>query len=592
MSCFEDFAPTMRIGENTISPDGKTVAVADGSGGRANLYLLDVESQTRTQLTSFEDQTVRQIAWHPDGQSLFFTADTNGDEYTQIFRINADGSDQKQLTDRPEVRHFLGASLLSPCGTWLAFTADITERISSQVWIHNLDTGEERELTNLPSITSTTTRWLDPESLYVSNSLGNTATKPYRISITGDAIPLADTPGSICVPVAVTAAGKVVVQSNHERQFLGLATLTDDQQLDWFFTPDWDVDSAGASHDGSEIIACVNAGGYTEVHVFHAETLAAKAKPEIPQGVLSGLSASHDGSIFVATVTTPTSPANLHLVEREHKTCTQLTDNKPRVAAIDSLIDAELVEITSHDGLKVPAFVYRPAGDGPHPVIVSIHGGPQAQETPRYAALYQFLLSKGFGIVAPNVRGSTGYGKDYVKAIECRWGDVELGDFKAVRDFAADLEWSDANRIGVFGGSYGGFAVLTCLSRQPDLWNCGVDIVGPSNLVNLYNTSPPSWREAMNVMLGKPETDFDRMMQASPITHAENIVAPLFVIQGKHDPRVVQAESDEIVGKLRALGREVRYDIYEDEGHGFSKEENEWKAFTDSVAFFCEHLGS
>lgn len=582
----------MRIGENTISPDGKTVAVADGSGGRANLYLLDVESQNRKQLTAFEDQTVRQIAWHPDGQSLFFTADTNGDEYTQIFHINADGTDQKQLTDRPEVRHFLGASLLSPCGTWLAFTADITERISSQVWIHNLATGEERELTQLPSITSTTTRWLDPEALYVSNSLGNTATKPYRISLDGEATALADTPGSICVPVAVTESGKIVVQSNHERQFLGLATLTDDQQLDWFFTPDWDVQSAGASHDGSEIIACVNAGGYTEVHVFDAHTLATKAKPEIPHGVLSGLSASHDGSIFVATVTTPTSPANLHLVEREHKTCTQLTDNKPRVATLDSLIDAELVEITSHDGLKVPAFVYRPEGDGPHPVIVSIHGGPQAQETPRYAALYQYLLSKGFGIVAPNVRGSTGYGKDYVKAIECRWGDVELGDFKAVRDFAADLPWSDSSRIGVFGGSYGGFAVLTCLSRQPDLWNCGVDIVGPSNLVNLYNTSPPSWREAMNVMLGNPETDFDRMMQASPITHAENIVAPLFVIQGKHDPRVVQAESDEIVGKLRALGREVRYDIYEDEGHGFSKEENEWKAFSDSVDFFCEHLGS
>lgn len=590
MSCFEDYAPMMRIGENSISPDGKTVALADGSGGRANLYLMDVESKNRTQITNFEDQTVRQIAWHPDGQSLFFTADTNGDEYTQIFRINVDGSEQKQLTDRPEVRHFLGAALVSPCGTWLEFTADISERISSQIWVQNLDTGDERELTSLPAMTSSSSRWSDPDGFYATNHASNTTKQALWVSGEGKTTTLLETPNAITVPIGKTPDGKIVVQSNADREFMGLATISEDKQLDWFFTPEWDVQSAGFSHDGSEIIACVNAHGYTEVHVFDAHTLAAASTPEIPRGVLSGLSSSHDGSVLLATVTTPTSPANLYLIDRNHKTCTELTDNRPRVASVDTLVDAELVEITSHDGLKVPAFVYRPEGDGPHPVIVAIHGGPQAQETPRYVALYQFLLSRGFGIVAPNVRGSTGYGKNYVKAIEGRWGDVELGDFEAVRNFAADLDWSDADRIGVFGGSYGGFAVLTCLSRQPELWACGVDIVGPSNLVNLFNTSPPSWRESMKVMLGDPEKEFDRMMQASPITHAEHIVAPLFVIQGKHDPRVVQAESDEIVGKLRDLGREVRYDIYEDEGHGFSKEENEWKAFADSVEFFCQHL--
>jgi dipeptidyl aminopeptidase/acylaminoacyl peptidase len=223
-------------------------------------------------------------------------------------------------------------------------------------------------------------------------------------------------------------------------------------------------------------------------------------------------------------------------------------------------------------------------------VILSIHGGPEWQERPMYlsSGLYQYLLTRGMGILAPNVRGSTGYGKTYQKLIHRDWGGAELGDFKAAAEYLKGLDWVDGDRLGVYGGSFGGFATLSCVSRLPEYWAAAVDIVGPSNLVTLARTAPPTWRRMMAKWIGDPDTEADFMMERSPITYVDQIRAPLFVIQGANDPRVVKAESDQIVDGLRARGVEVRYDVYEDEGHGFTRRANELKATGDTAAFFEE----
>ena len=184
----------------------------------------------------------------------------------------------------------------------------------------------------------------------------------------------------------------------------------------------------------------------------------------------------------------------------------------------------------------------------------SIHGGPEAQERVEYSAFYQYLLARGIGVLAPNIRGSTGYGVAYQKLIHRDWGGAELRDIEAAAQYLGALPWVSEQRIGVYGGSFGGFATLSAVTRLPDYWTAAVDIVGPSDLITFVRSVPPTWRRMMSVWVGDPETDAEFLRERSPITHVENVRAPLLVLQGANDPRVVKAESDQMVGAAAPHG--------------------------------------
>jgi dipeptidyl aminopeptidase/acylaminoacyl peptidase len=225
-------------------------------------------------------------------------------------------------------------------------------------------------------------------------------------------------------------------------------------------------------------------------------------------------------------------------------------------------------------------------------MVLSVHGGPEAQEQARYnySGLYQYLLANGVGVFAPNIRGSSGYGASYQKLIHRDWGGGDLSDLEHAVRHLRSLDRVDADRIAVFGGSYGGFAALSCVSRLPELFAAGVSVVGVSNLVTFARSVPPTWRTLMKAWVGDPDEDEAFLLERSPITYVDNIVAPLFVLQGANDPRVLKAESDQVVEALRARGVEVRYDVYADEGHGFTKRPNQVQAMRDIADFLLTHL--
>jgi dipeptidyl aminopeptidase/acylaminoacyl peptidase len=256
----------------------------------------------------------------------------------------------------------------------------------------------------------------------------------------------------------------------------------------------------------------------------------------------------------------------------------------------EELIEPELVSFPSPDAHRIPAWVYRGRGGGAQPVVLYFHGGPEAQERPGYKPFLQYLASRGISVVAPNIRGSTGYGKTYQRLIYRDWGNGDLRDFEAAAQWARAQPWADPQRLGVCGGSYGGFATLTCLARLPELWAVGVDAFGPSNLISLIETAPPTWWRLTRELIGDPEADREKLLAASPITYVDRIRAPLLVVQGAKDPRVVPAESEQIVERLRELGRPVEYEVFEDEGHGFTRHENEVRAYRMFAEFLERHL--
>ncbi|HEX2907522.1 MAG TPA: prolyl oligopeptidase family serine peptidase, partial [Phototrophicaceae bacterium] len=256
------------------------------------------------------------------------------------------------------------------------------------------------------------------------------------------------------------------------------------------------------------------------------------------------------------------------------------------------MIEPELIEYPTFDGRMIPAWLYRPRGQGPFPVVLSIHGGPEAQERPTYAynGLYQYLLNRGFGILAPNIRGSTGYGISYQKLIHRDWGGAELKDIEHAAQYLQSLEWVDSNRLAVYGGSFGGFATLSAVTRLPEYWALGIDLVGPGNLITFVDAVPPFWKRFMTKWVGDPVADRDFLIERSPITYVEKIRVPLLVIQGAKDPRVVKAESDQMVARIRARGGDVRYYVDEEEGHGATRRENAIKWMRMVSEYLEEYL--
>ena len=365
-----------------------------------------------------------------------------------------------------------------------------------------------------------------------------------------------------------------------------------DSQWEWVETPEHDIEIVALSKDGRVLIWGVNVDGATKLYGRDLQTGAALALPDLPLGQVDTLDINPDGTRAALIFANPGEAANLYEVDLKTGAMTAL--GQSMIGGVDpaDMVTPELIHFPTHDGRSIPAWLYRPKGEGKFPVVLSIHGGPEAQERPRYMynGLYQYLLNKGFGILAPNIRGSTGYGKTYQKLIHRDWGGAELGDIEHAAQYLKTLDWVDANRICVYGGSFGGFATLSAVTRLPGYWALGVDLVGPANLLTFVNSVPPHWRSFMRMWVGDAEDDHDLLVERSPITYVDAIRVPMLVIQGAKDPRVNKAESDQMVERIRKNGGDVRYYVDENEGHGATRRENSIKWMKMVAEYIEEYL--
>jgi dipeptidyl aminopeptidase/acylaminoacyl peptidase len=594
---FEQFAAMRRyMPVLSFSPDGSEIVYVTNTSGQYNLWRQSSAGGYPHQITTFVDQSVREAAWSPDGQTILFTADRQGNEMHQIYRIPARGGRPEQLTDAPGAQHFLNVNPWSPDGLRVAYATNDLVPTDQDVLVRDMATGDVERVMSGGGVYFQAGWSPDGTRLAVMEAHTNMS-QDLHLHDFHTATDTHLTPRDAGVqysPQAWAADGTgFYLLSDEGREFLGLAFFDlAAGVLRWLETPGWDIQQIAASDNGRLLAWVVNEDGYSRLHARDLTTGRSITLPPLPDGVIETLQVAPDGSRIGLTLEQPRHPAEVYVIDVTTGTATQLTFGF--LGGIDEadLIEPELVHYPTHDRRDIPAFLYRPSGEGSFPVVLSIHGGPEAQELPRYpySGLYQYWLDRGIGVLAPNVRGSTGYGKTYQKLIYRDWGGAELGDFEAAVRYLHTLDWVDRGRIGVFGGSFGGFATLSCVSRLPDYWAAAVDIVGPSNLVTLCRSVPPTWRRPVIELIGDPDTEEAFLLERSPITWADQIRTPLFIIQGANDPRVVQAESDQIVERLRARGVDVRYDVYLDEGHGFTKRENELKGLRDAAEFMEQHL--
>ncbi len=327
---------------------------------------------------------------------------------------------------------------------------------------------------------------------------------------------------------------------------------------------------------------------------------------ELANGTLEHADFDEQSDSFALSFSTATTPTQLFVRERVPQPSPVLDRSKARqvtrerVLGISSsqLSAGEDASFTSFDGLRISARLYLPnkdAADSPYPVVYYVHGGPQGQERPNFAwfsmPLIQFLTLNGFAVFVPNVRGSTGYGQKYMKFVDHDWGGNDrLDHVHAMTEVLPRDKRLEVSRTGVMGRSYGGYMTLTLASRHPELWGAAIDMFGPYNLLTFVDRLPETWKPYFKIALGDPDVDKDFLLERSPVTYINQLSCPLFVIQGKNDPRVVEEESHDVVRSLEARGKAVDYLVFENEGHDVIKYENKVRCYTAITDFFKQHL--
>ena len=360
--------------------------------------------------------------------------------------------------------------------------------------------------------------------------------------------------------------------------------------------PDWDLEFARFSHSGKYMVVGINNDAMTEIRIYDTSTNQLVHLPEPPQGKISSVKISKSEKLMSFYVNGARSPNNLYVYDFDTQRYSRLTNTLNPEIDPEDLVEAQRVHYKSFDGLDIPAIFYKPHQVGPSnkaPAMVWVHGGPGGQSTIHYDPLFQYLVNHGYVLIAVNNRGSSGYGKTFYRSDNHKHGQDDLADCVEAKKFLGSTGYVNENRIGIIGGSYGGYMVLAALTFRPEEFALGVDMFGVSNWLRTMKSFPSWWdpyKESMYKEIGNPDTEEPYLRSISPLFHADKIVKPLMVLQGKNDPRVLKAESDEIVEAARKRNVPVEYIVFEDEGHGFVKKENQLKGYKAILDFLRKYL--
>jgi dipeptidyl aminopeptidase/acylaminoacyl peptidase len=358
----------------------------------------------------------------------------------------------------------------------------------------------------------------------------------------------------------------------------------------------WDVMYTYFSHNGKYRVTAVNEDARTVMKIVDVKSGRAVPLPRMPNGDITGVQISPSEKLMAFYLNGDRSPSNLYVYDFATRKATRLTDSlNPQINPTD-LADSEVVRFKSFDGVEIPSILFKPHdSDAAHkaPAVLLIHGGPGGQTRTGYSAIVQYLVNHGYVVLGVNNRGSSGYGKTFFASDDGKHGREPLWDCVEAKKYLQTLPYVDARKIGIMGGSYGGYMVLAALAFKPEEFAVGVDLFGVSNWVRTLQSIPPYWesiRKSLYKEIGDPNTQLDSLREVSPLFHADKIVRPLIVLQGANDPRVIKPESDEIVDNIKKRNGVVEYVVFDNEGHGFTKKANEIRAYKAILDFLDKYL--
>jgi dipeptidyl aminopeptidase/acylaminoacyl peptidase len=595
----EQFLATTSMNGASFSADEKRILFSSNETGVFNVYSIPVTGGRAEALTRSTTDSTYAVSYFPNDDRLLYTRDQGGNENNHLFVRELDGS-EKDLTPGSKLRaSFFGwsadnasfyvttnerdpkffdlykydaktyartmlykadglnPSAISRDEKWIAFTKPNIPS-DSDVFLHNTQTKETKRITPHTGEVANSASTFDPQSkrLFFMSDEGN----EFRRVRTYD-----------------LASGKI---SDHE-------------------TANWDVSFTAFSRDGRYRVTGVNEDGKTAIRVVEVAANGSEKPvtlPKLPDGELRAVTFSRTGARMAFYVNGDRAPSNLFVHDFATREVKQLTEALSKEINPVDLVEAEVVRFKSFDGVVIPSIYYKPHGASATnrvPAIVYVHGGPGGQTRRGYRADMQMLANAGYAVLGINNRGSSGYGKTFFTADDGKHGREPLWDCVEAKTFLASLGHIDPNRIAIMGGSYGGYMTAAALAFRPEAFKVGVNIFGVTNWIRTLESIPPYWeaqRLSLYKEIGDPVKDREFLIATSPLFHAKEIRKPMIVIQGANDPRVIKAESDDIVEAVKKNNVPVEYVVFPDEGHGFSKKKNELEAYSRILKFLEKHL--
>lgn len=602
----EDFFRNSERTGYQLSPDGQYISYMAPYRDRLNVFVRRVQD-TDEQALRLTHETERSVAGYmwTDNERLIYMKDTAGDENYQLYGVRRNGSDERAYTAFEGVRTSLIDDLEEQPGFVLIGMNKRNPEVFDPYRL-NLETGE---LTQLAENPGNYQGWMtDHEGcLRVVTAIvdGVNTQILYRDTEDEDFRPVLTTNFKDVVSfMEFTPDNKdVYAATNLGRDKMALVRMnpaTCEELEELYINDTYDIASISYSRKRKKLLSVYCTGHKDPVrHYFdkEEEELRRRIKAHFPDercGIADNDKAERYYLLYVGSDRTR---GSYWFYDAETDETHKIADLAPWIKA-EEMCPMFPVTYTTRDGLHIEAYLTLPDGLTPEtakqlPVVVNPHGGPWARDCWGYSSEVQFLANRGYAVFQMNFRGSTGYGRSFLEASYKQWGLKMQDDITDGTQWLINQGIADAKRIAIYGGSYGGYAVLAALTLTPTLFACGIDYVGVSNLFTFMKTIPPYWRPMLEMMyeqVGNPETDAEQLAATSPALHADQICVPLFIAQGANDPRVNKAESDQMVEALRQRGIEVEYMVKENEGHGFHNQENRFDFYRAMEAFLEKNL--
>ena len=593
----EEFYKTTSVFGSSINADASAVLVSNDQTGIFNAYKMPLDGSAPVQLTQSTLESVFAVSWFPGDDRILYSADKGGDELNHLYVRELSGA-EKDLTPGADLK----ASFVSWHEDDKQFFVSTNERDPKFFDVYRYQVSDySRELV-YQNDAGYLVESVSPNGQYIVLSKTNTNADSnlYLGNLDSDdaaAELITEHQGNVeHSAYTFTRDSKTLIYSTDEfgeyKQAWAYDLKAKTKAVN--YAADWDVSFTYFSKDGRYQVTGVNADAQTKLEIIDLTTKQQLALPNLPSGDLSGVNFSADASQLVFYINSDTSPSNLYVYKLGSDSVKRLSDTGNPNILEENLVAGEVVRFKSFDGLEIPGILYKPkqADTQKVPALVWIHGGPGGQSRKGYSAMVQHLVNNGYAIFKINNRGSSGYGKTFFHLDDKKHGDHDLKDVVYNKYYLQTLGWVDKDRIGVIGGSYGGYLTMAAMAFTDD-FKVGVNIFGVTNWVRTLESIPPYWeafRQSLYDELGDPNTDKERLHSISPVFFGHQVKNPVLVVQGKNDPRVLKIESDDMVEAIRAGGTYVDYLVFDDEGHGFSKKANRIEASNKFLSFFKTHF--
>jgi dipeptidyl aminopeptidase/acylaminoacyl peptidase len=593
---------TRLVGGADWSPDGKRVVFMSNISGRNNLWVVPTEGGWPTQLT-VSDQRQTGAAWSPDGKWIAYQSDYDGDEQWDIFIVSPTTGQVVNLTNTRDIAE--QDPTWSADGRYLAYT--VKPRTSSAVEIDvydmvmrkvkHLTSDTPKDKRNSAPVWSKDGKWI----AYTQYQAKGTDSNIFLAEVgAAKSSLLTEHEGESLYTVDDFSPDgkKLLITSNAANGYenVGLLEIAS-KKITWLTKEKWEIRGGQFFPDGKRVTWTANVDGNTDIYVHDLATGKTSALP-LPKG-LNDLGSrattfTKDGSRFLYYHNGPTAPGDLWVYTMATGKSHQVTYSLVAGMRSEDMVEPYLVHYPSKDGKwTISAFVYMPYNlprNGQHPAIVFVHGGPTSQTVNSFSRIVQHLANEGYIVIAPNYRGSTGYGKEFQQANLFDMGGGDLQDVLAAADWIKQTGYVDPKKLIVMGGSYGGYMSMMAVTKAPEVWAAGVPIVPFVNYFTEVENEDPALREFDLATMGDPEKNKDLYHDRSPIFFVDQIKAPLILLAGGNDPRCPKEEAEQVVDAIKKRGGVVDYKVYENEGHGFSRVNNQIDAYKRVADFLKAHV--